>query len=241
MWLFSLGPAPTLMGNPFMYRGPYSLLMYLPGFNSLRVPARFWMTVTLCLAVIGAMVFARLTEKLGRLRLAAAAIVALGVLADTWMTAMPLAATPKPFAALACGGTATGPIVELPLGNTYPDVAAMYRQMSHHRPLVNGYSGYFPPHYAALRFGLTLRDHDVLSQLAARGVTDIIVDREPDPDGHWDTLRGIASACRAHLHRREAESVSSDAGRVCADSRCRRHAARGRRHPPERQRDGCRR
>jgi hypothetical protein len=55
--------------------------------------------------------------------------------------------------------------------------------MSHHRPLVNGYSGYFPPHYAALRFGLMLRDHDVLSQLAARGVTDIIVDREPDPDG----------------------------------------------------------
>ena len=58
-----------------MYRGPYALLMYLPGFNSLRVPARFWMTVTLCLAVIGAMVFARLTEKLGRMRLAAAAAV----------------------------------------------------------------------------------------------------------------------------------------------------------------------
>ena len=186
MWLFSLGPAPTLMGKPFMYRGPYTLLMYLPGFNSLRVPARFWMTVTLCLAVIGAMVFARLTEKLGRLRLAAAAIVAFGVLADTWMTAMPLAATPKPFAALVCGRMANGPIVELPLGQTYPDVAAMYRQMSHHRPLVNGYSGYFPPHYAALRFGLMLRDHDVLSQLAARGVTDIVVDRESDSDGHWD-------------------------------------------------------
>ena len=100
MWLLSLGPAPTLMGQPLMYRGPYALLMYLPGFNSLRVPARFWMTVTLCLAVIGAMVFARLTEKLGRMRLAAAAIVAFGVLADTWMAAMPLAATPKPFPAL---------------------------------------------------------------------------------------------------------------------------------------------
>ena len=197
MWLFSLGPAPTLMGKPFMYRGPYTLLMYLPGFNSLRVPARFWMTVTLCLAVIGAMVFARLTEKLGRLRLAAAAIVAFGVLADTWMTAMPLAATPKPFAALVCGGMANGPIVELPLGQTYPDVAAMYRQMSHHRPLVNGYSGYFPPHYAALRFGLMLRDHDVLSQLAARGVTDIVVDRESDSDGHWD--RYVASHPHAAL------------------------------------------
>jgi hypothetical protein len=197
MWLLSLGPAPTLMGQPLMYRGPYALLMYLPGFNTLRVPARFWMTVTLCLAVIGAMVFARLTEKLGRARLAAATIVALGVLADTWMAAMPLAETPKPFAALSCAGPARGALVELPLGHTYPDVAAMYRQMSHGRPLVNGYSGYFPPHYAALRFGLALRDHDVLTELAAHGVSDIVVDREPDPDGRWDQY--VASHPHASL------------------------------------------
>jgi hypothetical protein len=69
--------------------------------------------------------------------------------------------------------------------------------MSHHRPLVNGYSGYFPPHYAALRFGLMLRDPDVLSQLAARGVTDVIVDREPDPGGRWDKY--VASHPRATL------------------------------------------
>jgi hypothetical protein len=73
----------------------------------------------------------------------------------------------------------------------------MYRQMSHHRPLVNGYSGYFPPHYAALRFGLSLRDHDMLTQLAARGVTDVIVDREPDPDGRWDKY--VASHPQATL------------------------------------------
>jgi hypothetical protein len=196
MWLLSLGPAPTLMGNPIMYRGPYALLMSLPGFNSLRVPARFWMAVTLCLAVIGAMVFARLTERLGRMTWLAAAIVSVGVLADTWMAAMPLADVPKPFAAVECGG-ATGPVIELPLGDTYSDVAAMYRQMSHGRRLVNGYSGYFPPHYGALRFGLTLRDHDVLTELAARGVTDIIVDRQQDSGGQWD--RYVASHARATL------------------------------------------
>ena len=186
MWLFSLGPTPTLMGNPLMYRGPYTLLMYLPGFSSLRVPARFWMTTTLCLAVIGALVFDRLASRLGRTRMAMAAIVAIGVLADTWLTAMPLAETPKPFRALACAGDAKAPLIELPLGYTYPDVSAMYRQMSHGRPLVNGYSGYFPPHYAALRWGLKLRDPDVLTRLAAHGVTDIVVDREPDPQGRWD-------------------------------------------------------
>ena len=72
MWLFSLGPAPTLMGNPLMYRGPYTLLMHLPGFNSLRVPARFWMATTLCLAVVGAIVFDRLASKFGRQRIAVA-------------------------------------------------------------------------------------------------------------------------------------------------------------------------
>jgi hypothetical protein len=185
-WLFSLGPAPTLMGNEVMYRGPYTILMYFPGFNALRVPARFWMMTTLCLAVVGALIFDRLTSRYGRHRIAIAAVVIIGVMADTWMWAMPLAETPRMFAALDCAGGAKGPIIELPLGDPYNDVAAMYRQMSHRRPLVNGYSGYFPPHYSALRFGLTLRDPDVLTQLAAHGINDVVVNRAEDPGGRWD-------------------------------------------------------
>jgi len=131
-------------------------------------------------------VFDRLASRFGRSRIVAAAIVAIGVLSDTWLTAMPLADTPRPFRALDCDRESRGPVVELPLGYTYPDVSAMYRQMSHHRPVVNGYSGYFPPHYAALRFGLMLRDPEVLNELAAHGVTTLIVDREPEPNGHWD-------------------------------------------------------
>jgi hypothetical protein len=75
--------------------------------------------------------------------------------------------------------------MELPLGEPFHDVAAMYRGMSHGRPLVNGYSGYFPPHYAALRFGLDLLDDDVLTQLAAQGVSDVVVDSARDGDGVW--------------------------------------------------------
>jgi hypothetical protein len=186
VWLLCLGPVPTLMGQPLMYRGPYALLMVLPGFNTLRVPARFWMITTLCLAVIGAIIFDRLTARYPRWRTAIAAVIIIGALADTWMAGMPVAHAPQPFPAFTCQGAASGPVVELPLGNTYPDVAAMYRQMSHRRPLVNGYSGYFPPHYGALRFGLSLRHPDVLTQLAALGVRDIVVDREPDPGGRWD-------------------------------------------------------
>jgi hypothetical protein len=204
LWLFSLGPVPTFRGEELLYRGPYALLMHLPGFSALRVPARFWMTVTLCLAVIGAIVFARLTEKLGRIRLVAAAIVALGVLSDTWMAAMPLADTPKSLAVLDCDGIGTGPIAELPLGDTYADVAAMYRQMSHHRPVLNGYSGYFPPHYLPLGIGLSLRDPDILTHLGDFGVTDIVVDRASDARAAWEKYLllspGIRHVCTAGEH-----------------------------------------
>ena len=41
MWLLALGPS----------RGPYWLLLQLPGAQSIRVPARAWLPATLCLAV----------------------------------------------------------------------------------------------------------------------------------------------------------------------------------------------
>ena len=218
-WLFSLGPAPTLMGNEVMYRGPYTLLMSLPGFNALRVPARFWMMTTLCLAVVGGIIFDRLTSRYGRNRIILAVIVMVAIMADTWMAVMPLAETPQLFKALDCADSATGPIVELPLGHPYPDVAAMYRQMSHHRPLVNGYSGYFPPHYSALRFGLTLRDPDVLTQLAAHDINDIVVNRSEDPEGRWDDYVKSLSTRAPPVHSREAIALPRDAagsgGTIC--------------------------
>jgi F5/8 type C domain len=190
-WLFSLGPAPTLLGKPLMYRGPYALLMLLPGFNALRVPARFWMMTTLCLAVVGAMVFDALAARVGSKRLMAAAIVAVGVLADGWVTGFPLAKAPAVWQVERCSpdlersGPSRSALLELPLGDPFRDVAAMYRSMSHARPVVNGYSGYFPPHYAALRFGLSLRDDDVLTQLASHGATDVVIDAATDEDGRW--------------------------------------------------------
>ena len=53
MWLFCLGPAPTLMGKPLLYKAPYAWLMLVPGVEGVRVPARFWVLATLCLAVAG--------------------------------------------------------------------------------------------------------------------------------------------------------------------------------------------
>ena len=46
------------------------------------------------------------------------------------------------------------------------DVAAMYRGMSHARPVMNGYSGWMPPHYLQLQ--LDLRNDCVTSLEAVR-------------------------------------------------------------------------
>jgi hypothetical protein len=190
MWLFSLGPAPSLMGKPFMYRAPYALLMILPGFSALRVPARFWMMTVLCLAVIGSIIFDRLMPKVGLNRLAVAGILALGILADGWVAPFPLVPAPPAWAAEQCippqvPRSSSGAVMELPLGEPFRDVGAMYRAMAHGRPLVNGYSGFFPPHYPALRFGLDLLEDDVLTQLANHGVEYIVINRNDDGDGIW--------------------------------------------------------
>jgi hypothetical protein len=223
MWLFTLGPVPTLMGKELLYRGPYSVLMLLPGFNALRVPARFWMMTTMCLAVVGAVVFDRLGSRVGGKRSIVCAALCLGVLADTWVAPMPLSELPPTFNAVTCVTDPKAPIVELPLGDVYRDVAGMYRQMSHGHPLVNGYSGYFPPHYAALRFGLELHDPDMLAQLASHGIQDVIVDHDVEK-GVWEkyvrSYPGAKRVCtegRQSLYRIEAqESPAAPAARGVA-------------------------
>ena len=51
-WL-SLGPAPQSLGRPVEIAGPYQLLFdYVPGFDGVRVPARFAMIVAFALAVL---------------------------------------------------------------------------------------------------------------------------------------------------------------------------------------------
>jgi F5/8 type C domain len=188
MWLFCLGPAPTLLGEPLMYRGPYALLIDLPGFSSLRVPARFWMMSVLCLSVVGAMILDRLGTRLPHARLTLAVAVAIGALADAWIWKFPLAPVPDVWTTEVCATPpgSDGAVMELPVGDIVADVGAMYRSISHGRPTVNGYSGYFPPHYPVLRLGLSLRDPDVLTQLAAQGVTHIAVNSGEDPSGDWD-------------------------------------------------------
>jgi hypothetical protein len=69
-------------------------------------------------------------------------------------------------------------LVELPLGQPDYDLRAMYYSTVHWRPVVNGYSGFFPPHYGQLAAALSEmgRHPEVsLQALRASGATHAIV------------------------------------------------------------------
>lgn len=205
MWVLTLGPVPSLVGQPLVDRGPYALLMFLPGFNLLRVPARFWMMAILCLAVAGAVIFDRLTRARGQMRNGLVALISIVALCDGWMAAMPLVKPPPASQAVHCAGAGRGPLLELPLGDTEADVAAMYRQMNHGRPVLNGYSGYLPPHYSALRVGIELRDPDVLTLVAAPGEVDVLVHDDRDRGGELNAyVRAHPGAQHLCTHDRQS-------------------------------------
>ena len=59
MYVLAAGPAPRAFGRQFLYKAPYAWFMAFPGFDAIRVPARFVMLATMCMAVVVAFAFAR--------------------------------------------------------------------------------------------------------------------------------------------------------------------------------------
>jgi hypothetical protein len=195
VWLLALGPEIRLQGTTLADRAPYFWLMRLPGFDGLRAPGRFAFLATLTLAVCGALLFVRVVSARASARWAVVALLGVGIVADSWLTSLPLIAPPRPLQLLQ--STARGPVLELPFGHAERDIAAMYRQMSHGQPLVNGFSGYLAPYYDILEIALEKdRDHEALAQLAARGLKYVVVDQRSDPDGVREQFAASAPFAR---------------------------------------------
>jgi hypothetical protein len=185
MYLLCFGPRPRFRGEPFLEHAPYGWLMALPGYDAVRVPARFATLATLCLSVVAGLAFARFTRRSRWfVRAPLAAVVVAGILTDSWIGEMPLPALPARLQALESlpAGTA---VLELPLGETEEDTAAMYRGMYHRRPVVNGYSGFFPRSYDVLHRGLDIRDPRMFDAIAAWGPVVVAVDEQRDEGGTW--------------------------------------------------------
>lgn len=194
LWL-SLGPLPQSLGRPIEIAAPYRVLYeHVPGFDGLRVPARFAMIVAFMLAVLagyGAQVATRFRG--GRMVLTAAGILFLLEATRIPFTVngiTPVRGYTTPEARLYRPGRAPAVyrelarqppgvvLVELPLGQPDYDLRAMYYSTVHWRPVVNGYSGFFPPHYGQLAAALSeMGRHPEVSlrALRASGATHAIV------------------------------------------------------------------
>ena len=180
MWLMALGPRPTLMGQPVLYMAPYTWLMSIPGVEGVRVPARFWMLAVLCLAVAGGLALVRLGIRWPGLLRGITIVSCVGILADGWPRPMTLPEAPdrRP------NRTSAKARLDLPI-TEWHDLKALYWGVYHERPLMNGYSGYFAPHYWVFRFLLDQGDHDALTAMARFGDLEVVVDHEEDVTGRW--------------------------------------------------------
>jgi hypothetical protein len=180
MWLFSLGPAPTLMNETLLYKAPYSWLMLLPGVQGVRVPARFWVLSTMCLATAAALAYVHIVARWPALSRALPAALAALILVESWPE--PVRMHPAPPSRPA--HTRANIRLELPI-NGPRDLIALYRAVEHRRPVFNGYSGYFAPHYWALQYLLSQHDPSVLSYLASLGTIEAVVDHDQPRSGRW--------------------------------------------------------
>jgi hypothetical protein len=102
------------------------------------------------------------------------AAIWLGLVIDAAPRPLPLIHAPS-WRSLGVALHADQAVLELPLGEITDDVLAMYRGMEHGQPVVNGYSGFYPSHYAALRYALEARDPGALSMLAEHRALAILI------------------------------------------------------------------
>jgi hypothetical protein len=196
MWVFALGPAPTLLDRKVIYKAPYAWLMLLPGVDGIRVPARFWMLAALCLSIAAALAIRQLTSKWPRTARVLPAIACVCVVMDGWprpiVMERPPAWRPAHTRAIAR--------LELP-ANPQHDAIVLYRATEHRRPVFNGYSGYFAPHYWALQYMLRHKDPEVLTRLSSFGPIEVVVDHDLDPGAAL--LQFVATYPRAELVYRD--------------------------------------
>jgi len=216
MWL-SLGPIPQSLGRPVEIVAPYRLLLeYVPGFDGVRVPARFAMIVALALAALAGYGAAWVSRaRLGRAILFVAAVIA--VLEGTRLPFIvngayalrdfntPEARLFRPARAPAvyrefAAQPSDAVLIELPLGPPDFDLRAMFYSVVHWRPLVNGYSGFYPPHYGRLITALSEipRHADVsIEALRSTGATHLILHQAAYRDGEGEATAQVLTAAGA--------------------------------------------
>ena len=202
--LLAFGPDIHASGH-FVAHGPYGwVLTHVPGFDGLRVPARFLTIVTLTLAVLAGMGAATVLDGLRRTAGTVVVLAGIGfVIIESWFAPMALNQRLIPDTLVPPGVPAIGRdmnplypmvkrlpgsvvLIEFPFGEQAYDIQSVFFAGFHRRPLVNGYSGFFPENYGDRVASLAPApaNPDVARQaLVASGATHAIVHQRAYPDG----------------------------------------------------------
>jgi hypothetical protein len=195
--LLALGPEVRLFGETVM-PGPFALARELPIFRMIRVPSRAGAFIALALAMLGALVLARL-----RLRPAALAAVAVAALLETVIAPIPMPSwarvvdsrrPPPPVYGWLAAQPGAPVVVELPL----QDIHGIFERPAHHesvylihqthhwKPLANGYAGIEPPPYVRLRDAArSFPSEEALAAFAEKGVRYVVLHRAGYGPNKW--------------------------------------------------------
>jgi hypothetical protein len=207
-FILSLGPFLVVLDKNTHIPLPYLLFYYLmPGFQAMRVPARFGFMTVLAASVLAALGFLRACSYLKRLgfrRLNPAACQAMLALSCLGLFTLELGFKPLPLVKIQTGHEIpevyrwlatkklNGPIVELPFG-FWEDYRYIYFSTYHWLPIVNGSTGFSPPTYSQIASELkALPSRRGVEFLSATGVKGIVLhtDRlQPHESLRWRQAR----------------------------------------------------
>jgi hypothetical protein len=133
--------------------GLYTALYYtMPGFTLMRAPVRLALIVTFALSVSAGCGVAGMLSRARRPAWVGAALVVLAI-AESWVPLRFPEVTPPSPAYAALARLPSAPVIEMPFFDrpAFYSRHTIYMLMStlHWKPLVNGYSDYTPPTFAA--------------------------------------------------------------------------------------------
>lgn len=186
MLVFSLGPLLQL-GNLNVVLPYYFLYEFVPGFGSLRVPARMWAIVMIPIAILAAFGLRKLMESL-RGRKAALVLAAVSVFTtleflptlpvDRFIDRGPPTLEPA-YAYLSENAGSDTVVAEVPFASpvdAFRETPRMVRSTYGWWNLVNGYASYFPEGYEETREALdTLPSEESLAEIERLGVDYVVV------------------------------------------------------------------
>ena len=156
-FVFCQGLAFQLHGYDIL-PAPFYYFRSLPGFDSIRVPARFGIVFMLGLSGLAGLGAAWLWERLSRVRgpgkwlKLILVVIPVLILVEGANLPWPSVAVPSPGQGVYqdLAKQPLGPVIILPPVTVEKEARAVYDSTAHFYPLVNGYSGFLPSGYQEL-------------------------------------------------------------------------------------------